>query len=92
MNQCHVRHQLPHLVRLQMANEMPFYVLRQHGAFCGQLLHVALAEDALSGIVCLLNGLCRVEFGHSHELRALRQLGCDGSYLVGYHASAHSCF
>ena len=60
-----------HLVRLQMANEMPFYVLWQSSLLANKFLHMALAEDPLSGIVSLLQFFLWMVFANSTKGYAL---------------------
>ena len=62
-----------HLVGLQMANEVPAYVVGQHGDFIAQFSHAAFTEDALPCIVCLAYRFGRVKFRDGYKLDARRE-------------------
>ena len=74
MNHRDKRCKILHLVRLQVANKVPLHVLRHLLHFLHQLLHVALAEDALTGIIGFAQHLHRMELAHRHKPNALGQV------------------
>ena len=63
-----------HLVRLQMTDEMPRYVLGQRLVFLAQFLLMALAEDALPFFVCSLYELVGMILTNSHKAHTLWQI------------------
>ena len=73
MNHRHVGREVFHLVRLQMADEMPLHIARHFRDLPLQFLHVALAENPLSGIVSLAQLLDGMKLTHRHEPHTIRQ-------------------
>ena len=89
MDEGHIRSHVLDLVRLQMADEMPLDVLREDFVFLCHLLHLAFAEDALSGIVSLLESFDGVVLRYSHQTDAFGKLRLDAMYFFLY--SSHGC-
>ena len=68
LHQRGVRKDQLQLIGLEMADEMPFDVLRQLESLLGELLRTVLTETALSGLVGCQYVLERMEFGNCHQL------------------------
>ena len=69
VHRCTGANDAPGLVPLEMADEAPLQVV-EIGQLLGlalELLHVALAEDALARLVRLADGLGRVALGHGNQ-------------------------
>ena len=58
-----------------MTYEMPAHIVRHLRYLDRELLHAALAEYALSGVVSLTERLDGMKFRHSTQLHALRERG-----------------
>ena len=67
LDQGDVRKDQLELVGLEMADEVPFDILRHLGDFLRQFLRPVLAEDTLAGPVGLHQAGDRVEFGNCHQ-------------------------
>ena len=89
MDKGHIRCHVLDLVCLQVSDEMPFDILREDFVFLCHLLHLAFAEDALSGIVSLLEGFDGMVLRHSYQADAFGKLRLDTMYFFLY--SSHGC-
>ena len=78
LDKAHVRGNVLHLVGLQMPDEVPLDVVGQGGNLDLELVLTTFAEDALPGIVCLLQSLYGVELAHSHQRYAFGNGGAYG--------------
>ena len=74
-----------HLVRLEVSDEVPLDVFRQRLVLLYQLLYMALTEDALPTIVCLLYHLDWMVLAHGHQPYAFGQRLFDTVYSFNYH-------
>ena len=75
LDHSHIRHNVLHLVGLQMTDEVPLDVLRQRLVLLAQLLLVALPEEALSLFVGGHDVFVRMVLADSYQSDAGRQVG-----------------
>ena len=72
VNERNERGDVFHFVCLQMSCHVPLNVLRENRLLFHKLLHMVFAKDALSRIVCFLNGFYWMVFGNSHKPTSFR--------------------
>ena len=71
------------LVRLEMPDEVPAYVVGERPGFSYKLGHAAFSEAAVAGLISFIYGLDGMEFRHCNQLNAIgdglsemRYVGC----------------
>ena len=77
-----VGQQLLDLVGLQMADEVPFDVLRQYVYFLQDFLHMAFSENSLPSVVRFLYHFCRVVLADCYQSDVVGQGRFNLVYLA----------
>ena len=85
LDESHAAYNLAGLVGLEMADKVPADVGREFRNLCQELLNAAFAEEALSGIVGLADGLHGVELADGHQGDAGGELGEDSLQVLADH-------
>ena len=86
-----------HLVGLQMPNEMPLDVLREHIMLLRQFLLMAFAKHTLPCRVCRLDFISRMKLAHGNQRHAFRQSSLYGTqvgrniYVLHHFTSSPPC-
>ena len=84
MDHVNERRNVFYLIGLQMADEMPFHILRQLLPFGGHFPGFILTEDVMPGIVSLENKFWRMGFGHGDQPDPFGQTAAYLMYVFGY--------
>ena len=84
------RHHLD-LIALYVADEMPLDVCGKNLALGGHLLHLILAEYALTGIVSLLEHLGRMGLGYCYKRYSCGECGFDSVQVLFDHIPVKRC-
>ena len=84
------RHHLD-LVALYVADEMPLDVFGKNLALGSHLLHLVLAEYALTGIISLLEHLDRMGLGYRYKRYSCGECGFDSVQVLFDHIPVKRC-
>src|SRR5258708_12294031 len=67
MNERNKRGDLFHFVGLQVADQMPFNIVRQQGLFSTHFLHLVFSENTLSSVIRFFDFFNRMSLAYSYQ-------------------------
>ena len=67
VNHAHILGDILNFIRLQMANKMPFNILRQHSVLVAHFQCLVLTKQPLPRVIRLLQHLHRLRLRHGHQ-------------------------